>query len=255
MFIRQNDRSSALNLSHIQNTAVDGVEAGCSVIAMPVEIFLRPRFSTRVYTIPVFAFASMMMIGLPIMSAIFDDLMQMIPFTHPTQTVGLFDIGSLSKLFFIALIVHGVRLYRRILNVNLEKHSRFEGDALPFFALVPGSSSWWRVRTVIEPAFVFLLSIVLKDFFLISTGLSIYLRCAALALCLKSCVSFLRSWETIRDLIDIGNAAPVLAKLVENTASSEDLAPLHLASFPQDLPESIRSQAAVNIASAYNPNR
>ena len=252
MLSAQNSSPGAVNMSHLHNTAVNVVEAICSVVAMPVEVCLRPSFGTRFYPIPVFFFAALLMIGLPTFSAIFDGIVGMIPFSHPSRTIGMFDIGSLAKLFFLALAVHFVRLYRRVLHVSLESHSRYEGNPLPFFALLPGSHSWWRVRTLYEPLFVFLTATILHDLFIFTSGLSTYLRCAALALAVKSCVSFFRSWEAIRDLIDAGNAAPVLSKLVENTATQEELAPMHLASFPREISEDVRAKAAVSIARAYS---
>jgi hypothetical protein len=94
---------------------------------------------------------------------------------------------------------------------------------------------------------------VLKDFFIIQSGLATYLRLAAIALAMKNFVSWYRAWEYLRDLLDARNAAPILAKLVENDATEEELSTIHLASFPKDVPEAIRAQAAASIARAYSP--
>jgi hypothetical protein len=254
MLNSQTNQSGALNLTHLQNTAANIVANGCSVIAMPLEFLLRPQFGTRYFTVPEFALTSLLMIALPVGSAVVTGLMQLIPFSHPPAPVGLFDIGSLAKLYFILLIVHGVRLYKRVLNVQSETHSHYEGPPLPIFAAIPGGMSFWKVRIILEPALIFIAATILQDLFIFQSGLTLYLRCAALALSMKGCISFLRSWETIRDLMDMASAAPVLSKLVENKATQEDLVPMHLASLPPDLPESIRNQAAVNIARAYTPN-
>jgi len=254
MLPSQSNQSGAMNLTHLNNTAINIVEAFCSVVAMPIELAIRPAFGTRFFELPVVFFSSVLMIAIPLISAIFTAFISMIPFTHPSRTVGMFGIDALSKLFFVLLIVHGIRLYRRILNPNLELHSRYEGPPLPIFAIIPGGSSFWRVRTVLEPAAIFLLATVLQDLFIFQSSLTLYLRCAAFALSLKSCVAFFRSWQTIRDLIDMANASPVLSKLVENKATQDDLSPLHLASFPDNIPAETRRTAAISIARAYNPN-
>jgi len=61
-----------------------------------------------------------------------------------------------------------------------------------------------------------------------------------------------RSWEYIRNIIDTRNAGPIIAGLSMNTASESDLAKIHMASFPKDVPEDVRKDATVHIARAYD---
>ena len=251
MLPAQDNQSGAMNLTHLNNTAVNVIEAFCSVIAMPVELLVRPGFGTRYFALPIFFFSALLMIVMPLLSAMATALVSMIPFSHPVPPVGMFGIDALSKVFFLSLIVHFVRLARRVLNVNLETHSRYEGPPLPLFAILPGGSNFWRVRTVLEPCLIFLTATILQDLFIIQSGLTLYLRCAAFALAMKSCVGYFHTFGAIRDILDMANAAPVLSKLVDNKATQDDLSPLHLASFPDNVPPETRRSAAISIARAY----
>jgi hypothetical protein len=101
---------------------------------------------------------------------------------------------------------------------------------------------------------VLVLATVLEDLLIIQSGLALFLRLSALALLMKNFVSWYRSWEYLRDLMDARNAGPILAKLVEDRATDDDLAAINLASFPKDVAPEIRTQAATSIARAYSPN-
>jgi hypothetical protein len=225
--------SEEMHVEHLQNNALNLVEAGCSVVAQPFEIILRPWYGTRFYAVPVTAFAAALMLLLPAILAVFSSVMHMIPFMNAPAPVGMFDLGSLAKLYFLLWAVHAWRLWQRMLHMEREQHSEFEGPPLPFFRILPKSEKFFFTRIVWEPAFVLLLSIVLQDLFIIQSSLALYMRFAALALAMKSFINWFRAWEYLRKLLDMRNAAPVIAKLVENQATEEDLAPIHLASFPK----------------------
>ena len=49
------------------------------------------------------------------------------------------------------------------------------------------------------------------------------------------------------------NAGPIIAKLVDNTATEDDLATIHLASLPKDIPDDVRRDTASHIARAFSP--
>lgn len=70
---------------------------------------------------------------------------------------------------------------------------------------------------------------------------------------MKNFVSWFLTWEYLRRIFDIRNLAPLLAKLVDGTATQEDLAPVHLASFPKNLDPKLRQAAALHIAHALAP--
>lgn len=248
------DNSGAMNVAHLQNSAMNFVEAACSVIAMPVETMLRPWYGTRYYPPPVVFFSAVLMILIPVLSGLIDGVTAMIPFSHPARAVGLFDMGSLAKLYFLLSAVHAVRLYRRMTVMSRELNSTHEGPELPFFQFIPWGRSFWVQRITIEPLFVLIASFVLRDLFIIQSGLATYLRIAAVALAMKSFVAWFRAWEYLRDLLDARNAAPIIAKLVENDATEEELSTIHLASFPKDVSPEIRNQAAISIARAYSPS-
>jgi hypothetical protein len=245
--------SEEMHVEHLQNNALNIVEAACSALAQPFEIILRPQFGTRYYPVPVTAAAAAMMLMIPAIAAFFTGLTHMIPFsTAAPAPRGMFDIGSLAKLYFLLWLLHGWRLWKRMLHMEQEQHSQYEGRGLFFLQFLPRASSFWFTRIVWEPALILLLSIVLEDLFIIQSSLSLYMRFAALALAMKSFVNWFRAWEYLRKLLDTRNAAPAIAKLVENQATEEDLAPIHLASFPKNIDPAVRQAAVVQIARAYS---
>ncbi len=243
--------SEEMHIEHLQNNALNLVEGICSVIAQPVEILLRWQYGSRFYPIPVTFFAVAMMTALPLILAAINMLGGMIPFMHIGSAPGMFDIGSFAKLFFAASLFHAWRMWRRMIRPETELHSQFEGPSFPFFRILPKGSSWWFVRIVWEPAAVLLIAIVGQDFFIFQPSLGFYLRFAALALFMKSWIAWYRGWQYVRSLLDTRNAGPLIAKLVDNTATEEELAPVHLASFPKNLTPEIREAAVAQLANTY----
>jgi hypothetical protein len=240
-----------MNVEHLQNSAINGVEFICSIFSMPVEMMLRPWYGTRYFTVAVAFFSALLMMVLPLLGMVATSLMQMIPFTHIIPPRGMFGFAEFAKLYFILLTVHGVRLARRMLKPETELHSEYEGPALPFFGLFRWCRSFWRTRVVFEPVLVFVAATVLHDLFIVQSGLFIYLRIAAFMLAIKEITGWYRSWEFVRKILDMRNAAPALARLVDDTATEEDLAPIHLASFPKNIAPDVRREAATHIARVF----
>jgi hypothetical protein len=246
--------SEEMRVEHLQNNAMEFVSALCSVICWPVEMLLRPGYGTRYTPPPIQFFSMVMMIVGPAFIMFFNNFMHMIPLLSVPPTRGMFSLGDFARIYFLASAVHGVRLWRRILNPALEKHSEFEGGALPFFQFFPRGTSFWCVRIVFEPAVVLLSGILLEDLFIAKPDLALYLKLAACALLMKEFIAYFRAWEYIRKILDLRIAGPIIAKLVENQATEEELAPMHLASFPKNLDPEIRRAAAMQIARSYSPD-
>ena len=134
------------NLEQVQNIAVNVVDAVCSVVSRPIELILRPLHGTRYFALPIVFLSTMLMIFMPAFSAVTQEIQQMLPFTHYRVPIGLFGIGSLSKLYFLLSFIHGIRLWRLMVHMEKEKVSTFEGPPLFFFQLLPKSSSFWATR-------------------------------------------------------------------------------------------------------------
>jgi hypothetical protein len=251
MIPNQNEQSGAMNVEHLQNSAINGVEFITSVIAMPVEMMLRPWYGTRYFSVPEVFFSSLLMISMPLIGMAATSVQQMIPFSHVTPPHGMFGFADFAKLFFVLLAFNGIRLARRMLKPETELHSQYEGPALPVFAVLPKGRSFWFTRIAWEPVFVIVASTILNDLLIVQPGLCIYLRIAALMLTMKQATSWFRSWEFVRKILDMRNAAPALARLVDDTATEEDLAPIHLASFPKNIAPDVRREAATHIARAF----
>jgi hypothetical protein len=246
-------QSGAMSAAHLHNSALNIVETICGSISRPIELVLRPWHGSRYFQVPVIGLSTLLMILLPVISALLTGIAGMIPFSHPALSIGMFDMASFAKLYFLLSAIHGIRIYRRMVHMHLEEHSVYEGPALPFFQLLPRGRSFWLVRIVFEPALVLIAAIALQDLFIIQSGLATFLEISAAALALRNFVSWFRAWEYLRDLIDAKNAGPILSKLIENTATEDDLASINLASFPKDVAPEIRQQAATTIARAYSP--
>ncbi len=244
--------SGAFNPYQLKDIAMNVVETACDAVSRPLDIIIRPFHGSRYFSIVVIFLSNVMMILLPFFSAMTRGALSMIPLVHISPPIGLFGIGSLAKLYFLLSLIHGIRIYRLMIHPEMEKHSEFEGPPLPFFYLLPKSSSFWFTRLVWEPLFVFVTATVLGHMFIFQSGLVIYLYLAAMALAMKAFIGWYRSWEYIRNILDTKFAGPIIAKIVDNTATAADLAPLHMTSFPKDLPEDIRKAAASHIAHALS---
>jgi hypothetical protein len=246
-------QESPININQLQNMAMNIVETVCSIFTMPIDIILRPQYGTRYFSVPVIFFSALLMLLLPVFSSAADSFVHMIPFTGAAPPpLGLFGIGSLSSLYFFLSFLHAFRLWRRMIYMDLEQHSEYEGPPLPFFRLIPGSGSFWVTRIVFEPLFVFIGATLLQGVQIIQSGLATYLHMAALMLAMKNFICWYRNWEYIRKILDTRFVGPIIAKLVENKATASDLAPIHLASFPKNISPELRQSAASHIARAFS---
>lgn len=238
-------QQQGMDINRLQDVAANIVYNVCGIITMPVEMLLRPRYGSRYFAPIILLFSSAMMILLSAFSAI------PMPFMPFRGNVGLFGMGTLAKLYFLGLFVHGLRTWRRMIHMDREENSMFEGPPLPIFNLIPGS--FWMVRILYEPIFVFALSIVLPNFFILQAGAAHYLTLAAFALALRQYAAWYMQWQFLRGLMDMRNAGPIIARFVDNTATDEDLATIHLASLPKNIPEELRRDTASRIARAFSP--
>jgi len=134
-----------------------------------------------------------MMLLLPAVMMLFTNFMSMIPLLHVPQPAGMFGLQDYAKGYFPASAIHGWRLWRRMIFMEREQHSQYEGLALPFFQILPKGKSFWFVCIVLEAAFVLVLAIVLQDLFMAQSNLALYLEFAALALLMKQFIAWFRA--------------------------------------------------------------
>ncbi len=235
-----------MNLNLMMNMAYNA----CTIVTMPVEVILHPFYGTRYFQPPVMLMTFFLMVFLPLLSSLAGGMAGMLFRGQAPQ--GLFSLGDFSKLFFLIAFLNGFRLWRRMIKMHTELHSEFEGPALPFFRLVPGGKSFWTTRIVIEPIFVFLIASVLENTFIIQGGLSAYLHFASVLLVMKNYIAWFNEWEYLRKLMDMRNVGPIISRLVKNEATKEELASIHLAAFPEDLPKDIHRSAVEQLAKQYS---
>jgi hypothetical protein len=247
-----NQEKGSLSLDAMQEVAINVVELFCSIICRPVEIILRFRHGSRYFSPTVIALSSLMMIVVPALLSFTSAIGGMIPFTHFQPPRGMFSLGDFAVLYFLLSLFHGLRIYRLMIWPEKELHSEFEGPPWFFIRLIPGTGSWWLTRIAIEPALIFIAATLLENIYIIQSGLSNYLHIAAFALLMRSFISWYRSWEFLRRILDSRAAGPIIARLVEDTASQDELAQIHLANFPRNISPEDRKTAARYIARAFN---
>jgi hypothetical protein len=238
------------NINQFQDTMMNVVYNVCSIVTLPVEMALRPQYGSRYFPPVILFFSAVMMMVLPVLSEMASGFSRMLPFGGFQMESGMFGMEALSKVYFLGSFIHGFRIWRRMLHMELEENSVYEGPPLPIFRIIPGS--FWMVRIIYEPVFVFTLSLVLPNFFILQPSAAHYLSLAAIMLALKNYVQWYRTWEFLRNMMDLRFAGPRIAKLVENQATEDDLAPIHLASFPKNLPDDVRQAAASHIARVFS---
>jgi hypothetical protein len=239
-------------IEQYQDTAMNIAYNVASIFTMPVEIFIRPHFGSQ-YFFVLNPFLSGIMLSLAAaFTTVAVGVGQMIPFVHLSGPIGVFGLGSLLAIFFLASIVHGLRLWRRMIFMELEDISTREGTPLPFFKLIPKGDSQWICRIFYEPIFVWMCASVLSTLLIIQAPLSLYLHVAALCLAMKNYIAWYKNWSYIRNLMDVANAAPIVAKILSNTATDEEKSRVHLASLPKNLPPDIRKATMAHIARAYS---
>lgn len=210
-------------------------QAVCSIVTMPIEYALRPHFGTR-YFDPIQALLSWaFMLCLPL-------------FGIAGDAGGLLGLGMLSGLFFASHLIHGPRTWRRMIHMERENHSEYEGEALPIFARLPYGERFWMVRVVYEPVLVVAVAIVFHGIAILDRASMIYLVGAALFLALKNCLFWYQSWLHLRLLMDAKFAGPLVAKAACGNATEKELAQIHLAGFPKSVPADVRTAAIVGAA-------
>jgi hypothetical protein len=243
-----------MSLDELQNVALNAVETLCDSASMPVQIIIRPWYGSRYFSPMVITLASIGMLFAPLIESLASTAANLIPFAaHVVRHSAPFDLGSFSRLYFLLGFMHGIRVYRRMLHMEKEQHSRYEGPPLPFFPLLPGGGSFWRVRILYEPLAVFIAASVLQRLLLIAPSLATYLQLAAFCLAMKNFIGWYRQWEFLRNILDARNSGPIIARFVDDTASPEELSSIHLASLPKDTSPELRRATAAHIARVIAP--
>ena len=218
----------------------------CGIITTPIEYALRPQFGTR-YFEPIQMIATvMLMLLLPL----FGKVANMLPFGNGfDQGGGYLGLGTFSLLFFIGSAIHAPRLWRRIFHMELEQHSRYEGETFSFFTHLPLGTNFWFVRVVWEPVLVALVAAALRFVLVIDRPAMIYLLVCALALLFKNYLSWYQSWVQRRNLMDTKFLGPLMAKAMAGKATERELAQVHMAGFAGTAPPEITAAAISQMAS------
>jgi hypothetical protein len=250
--MRQQQQQGGFNIWQMEEVAIGLLQLFTGIFSRPVDLICRPWHGTRFFQTPVLFFSSVVMLFLPIFSAVGDGIGHMVPFMPHAPVASGFDIGDFAKLYFLLTFIHAFRIYRLMLHPERESHSEFEGKPLFPFYLLPGAIRFFPVRIVFEPAGVFIAATILGNFGIITSGLQMFLHFAAICMAMRAFLDWYAFWLFRRRLLDQQAVAPLLSKMVQNTATDEELAPIHLASFPKDSTPEFRKETAFYIARAYD---
>jgi hypothetical protein len=243
---------SNLDVNNIQEVAMQMVYAFCTIVSMPVEYALRPWFGSQYFPPPLAFLSMLMMLLLPVFFGVTQSLIHLIPFVPAGPPPAHIGLGTLSEAFFLGCLLHGLRVARRMAHMETEENSRFEGDPLPFFHMLPKNSFWW-IRIVWEPAFVIVLASFLGRLGTLQGIAAMYLQFAALCLAMKQFISWHRFFKFFRDILDMRHAGRIVARMLDNTAGESEMAAIHMAGFPKDVPPEMRRSAIGHMARVFSP--
>ena len=235
--------NSSMSLQAIYEGGLRVTQGICAIATAPIEYALRPHFSTCYFDPIQMMLTCILMMMLPLLGRVTEYL----PFESDGAS-GFVGLGTFSALFFAASFIHGPRLWRRTFNMDLENHSKFEGEALPFFAYLPLGTNFWVVRVIWEPVFVAGVAVTLSIVPILTRPAMIYLFVCAGLLAAKNYLSWYQSWLYIRGLMDARFVAPLAAKAAAGKATEKELATVHMAGFVGSVPEQIRAVAIAQIA-------
>src|ERR1700674_4330639 len=91
-------QQSPTHVDRFQNTMINVVYNVCSIFTIPVEMVLRPKYGSRYFPPVIMFFSAVLMTLLPLFLDLANGFSHMIPFVRFRGPVGLYGIGSLSKL-------------------------------------------------------------------------------------------------------------------------------------------------------------
>jgi hypothetical protein len=243
-------KSQSVGIDHFHDSMINTVYNVTSIATMPVELALRPFHGTRYFSPLIMVFSAGMMIILPVFFSFAGAMASFLP-TRFQASFGLIGMWGFSRLFFLGCLIHGIRKWRLMIHMEKERSSVFEESPLFFFKWLP-KPSFWRIRIVYEPLFLIVLSTVLQNFFIIDAGAANFLQFSAIFLAMKNYTGWYMQWAYIRELMDMKFAGPIIAAMVENRETEDDLASIHMASLPNDLSPDIRKAAITHLAQVYH---
>jgi hypothetical protein len=238
--------AGAMNIDQIQETGLNVMYNVASIITLPVEMLMRPWFGTRYFEPPIFFLAAILMIVIESFIGFVGAVSHMVPGLQVPAPAGMLDFSVVVRVFFIASAIHSIRIFRRMIYPETEELSTFEVPPLPIFLIIPKGSNFWICRIIIEPLSIFFLSGLLQKTLIIQSPVALFLQISALMLSMKQYIGWFRSWQYQRNLLDMAFLGPIVGKMVNDTATQDDAARVHVASLPPD----IRKATAARMARA-----
>jgi hypothetical protein len=191
-----------VGMDHWQDRIVNTVFNFCSMVTMPVEMVLRPKHGTRYFSPLAIVMSTIMMLVFPTFFTLLFG-----------EDVGFIGLSGFMELYFVGLLIHGIRKIYLMVHPEKEKNSYLPNDHLFFFDWLP-NPTYWRIRIAYEPLFLVVLSITLQNLFFITEGAGNFLIFSAVFLIMKNYVHWYTRWEVLRGPEDMTSAGPIMADAI-----------------------------------------
>jgi hypothetical protein len=196
-----------------------------SVLTVPIEMCLRPRFGSQYFSPIVVAIAVLLFQGVTGATALYQALQG-----YSSAPIGM---GILTVALWGGCIYHAIRIRRLILDMDREGDSEEEGSALFIFTLLPRGDRWTWVRCFWEPLAVIGFSALVYVTGTLTPFTAAYLALCGVALFLKNYAKWYQSWRWIRGIRDKEYRAGIIARIALGEAPTQTIGHCVLAALPE----------------------
>lgn len=195
------------------------VGAVASVFTVPLELPLRRRFGTR-YIKALTFFAGISIYNMVALFSVFGFQ----PGHHHSLIPPAVATMIVSMAVYAGLFIHGTRIRKWMLNMDMEAHSESDGYTHSIFMLLP-RPTWAKVRCVYEPLAVLAATAALYGIGFMPFVLTCYFSFGALCLTLKNSIDWYKEWLAIRTIRDQQNNATELQRVALPKAKARNQTP------------------------------
>ena len=204
------------------------------------DFIFRPFFGTRVVN-PVRAVTGTIAIGGATLLGTFMEA----SFGETDGPARLIGMAELFGLYTLLMVGHGLRVWRLMLRLDLERDSYDEGPEWFFIRWFP-KVTWTKARMLYEPFCLVVAGLVLHVLGLTEPTVLIYLIFVAQMLFVYALVTYYGTWLHLRETIDNANRSKVLMQVLKGHARGTGVNPDLVSRLSRNVPAETR----VNVARA-----
>lgn len=230
-----NSHIQTLAQSAVATTGARQMQTWLGVFTLFPDMFLRPRFGTQYYewwqAFISLLLTKLMIFAAGILSAAVDHF-----YFHRDYRIALYQAGILSTLVTMAFIWHAVRIWRRVIRMDLEANSRSEEDSLWFFRYFPKGDQWHWCRLAYEPAFISLAATFLAVIGIVPKLFPLIVYLAAFALFSRAACVYWEGWSYVRNFLDEQDQRRVIEAFIEGAELPQKSGNVVFSSIPASTP-------------------